>query len=302
MRLETAARTEKVERADISEAKLTETQDHLLVEEAINGSSAAFGVLFERYERRVLRVTWRVLRNHEDAEDAAQQAFEHAYVHLRGFQRQSRFSTWLTRIAINDALMLLRKRHPGYVSIDVSDAVEKEDMTVETHNAAITPEQLCEARELRDILSTAIGELKPILGKVVQLRELDELTTRQTAKALGLPVGTVKASAFRARRLLRRKLAERLGLSRPKPSTICLLNLETGVATGEKLPCRDPITATSARSRVTTEGRRSYDAAIDSRLVSHSAGTPSVDHVPSDSVCVVAGALSGDHKRRSICG
>jgi RNA polymerase sigma-70 factor (ECF subfamily) len=195
-----------VERADISEAKLTETQDHLLVEEAINGSAAAFGVLFDRYERRVLRVAWRVLRNHEDAEDAAQQAFEHAYVHLRGFQQQSRFSTWLTRIAINDALMLLRKRHPGCVSIDESEALEKEDMTVETHNAAIT----------RDILSTAIGELKPILGKVVQLRELDELTTRQTAKALGLPVGTVKASAFRARRLLRRKLAERLGLSRPK--------------------------------------------------------------------------------------
>jgi RNA polymerase sigma-70 factor, ECF subfamily len=215
MRLETAARTEKVERPDISEARLTETQDHLLVEEALNGSSAAFGALFERHQPRVLRVTWRVLRNQEDAEDAAQQAFEHAYVHLRGFHRQSRFSTWLTRIAINDALMLLRKQHPGYVSIDASEAVEKEDMTVETHNAAITPEQLCEARELRDILSTAIGELKPILGKVVQLRELDELTTRQTAKALGLPVGTVKASAFRARRLLRRKLAERLGLSRP---------------------------------------------------------------------------------------
>jgi DNA-directed RNA polymerase specialized sigma24 family protein len=115
MRVETAARTEMVERADISEAKLTETQDHLLVEEAINGSSAAFGVLFDRYERRVLRVAWRVLRNDEDAEDAAQQAFEHAYVHLRGFQRQSRFSTWLTRIAINDALMLLRKRRPGCV-------------------------------------------------------------------------------------------------------------------------------------------------------------------------------------------
>jgi len=216
MRLETAARTEKVERPDISEARLTETQDHVLVEEALNGSSAAFGVLFERHQLRVLRVTWRVLRNQEDAEDAAQQAFEHAYVHLSGFHRQSRFSTWLTRIAINDALMVLRKRRRGHVSMEESKVEENEDMPVETHNAAVTPEQLCEARELRDILSTAIGELKPILGKVVQLRELDELTTRQTAKALGLPVGTVKASAFRARRLLRRKLAERLGLSRPK--------------------------------------------------------------------------------------
>jgi RNA polymerase sigma-70 factor, ECF subfamily len=216
MRLETAARTEKVERPDISEARLTETQDHLLVEEALTGSSAAFGVLFERHQPRVLRVTWRVLRNHEDAEDAAQQAFEHAYVHLRGFQRQSRFSTWLTRIAINDALMLLRKRHPGHVSMEESKVEENEDMPVETHNAAVTPEQLCEARELREMLSSAIGELKPILGRVVQLRDLDELSARQTAKALELPIGTVKARTFRARRLLRRKLAERLGLSRPK--------------------------------------------------------------------------------------
>jgi len=216
MRVETAARTEMVERADISEAKLTEAQDHLLVEEAINGSSAAFGVLFERHQPRVLRVTWRVLGNREDAEDAAQQAFEHAYVHLRGFHRQSRFSTWLTRIAINDALMLLRKRRLGHVSLEESKAVENEDMPVESHITAVTPEQLCEARELREMLSSAIGELKPILGKVVQLRELNELSTRQTAKALELPIGTVKARTFRARRLLRRKLAERLGLSRPK--------------------------------------------------------------------------------------
>ena len=216
MQVETAARSEKVERVDISEAKLTETQDHLLVEEAINGSPKAFGVLFDRYESQILSITWRVLRNREDAEDAAQQAFEHAYVHLRGFHRQSRFSTWLTRIAINDALMLLRKRRPGHVSIEESKALENEDMPVETHNSTVTPEQLCEARELSEILSSAIGELKPILGKVVQLRELEELTTRQTAKALGLPSGTVKARTFRARRLLRRKLTERLGLSRPK--------------------------------------------------------------------------------------
>jgi RNA polymerase sigma-70 factor (ECF subfamily) len=216
MRLETAARTEKVERPDISEARLTETQDHVLVEEALNGSSAAFGVLFERHQLRVLRVTWRVLRNQEDAEDAAQQAFEHAYVHLSGFHRQSRFSTWLTRIAINDALMVLRKRRLGHVSMEESKVEENEDMPVETHNAAVTPEQLCEARELREMLSSAIGELKPILGKVVQLRDLDELSARQTAKALELPIGTVKARTFRARRLLRRKLAKRLGLSRPK--------------------------------------------------------------------------------------
>jgi RNA polymerase sigma-70 factor, ECF subfamily len=184
------------------------------VEEAISGSPTAFGVLFDRYERQILRITWRVLRNHEDAEDAAQQAFEDAYVHLKDFHRQSRFSTWLTRIAINDALMLLRKRRLGHVSIEEGKIVENEDIPVETHTAAPTPEQLCEAQELREVLTSAIGELKPILGQVIQLRELDELSTRQTAETLGLPVGAVKARTFRARRLLRRKLAERLGLSR----------------------------------------------------------------------------------------
>jgi RNA polymerase sigma-70 factor, ECF subfamily len=213
MRVETAGRTEKVSRAVVSEARLIETQDELLVEEAVNGSAAAFGVLFERYERRVLRVTWRVLRNREDAEDAAQQAFEHAYVYLRGFQRQSRFSTWLTRIATNDALMLLRKRRPDHVSIEESKFVENEAMTLESHNAKATPEELCVAQELHGILSVAIGELTPILWKVVQLRELGELTTGETAKSLGLPDGTIKARTFRARRLLRRKLYERFGLS-----------------------------------------------------------------------------------------
>lgn len=216
MRVEAVARTEKVQRANMSETQLPETQDHLLVEEAINGSPTAFGVLFDRYKRQIFRITWRVLRNHEDAEDAAQQAFEHAYVHLTSFRRQSRFSTWLTRIAINDALMLLRKRRLGHVPIEESKALENEDMLVETHNSTVTPEQLCEAQELREILSSAIGELKPILGNVVQLRELDEFSTRQTANALGLPIGTVKARTLRARRLLRRKLTERLGLSQPK--------------------------------------------------------------------------------------
>jgi RNA polymerase sigma-70 factor, ECF subfamily len=216
MREETAGRMGKVTTAQISEVGLNEMQDDLLLEEAINGSSAAFGVLFERYQPRVLRVTWRVLRNQEDAEDAAQQTFAHAYAHLRDFQRQSRFSTWLTRIAINDALMLLRKRRWDHVSTEESNFFENEAMTLEAHNRKATPEALYEARELHGILGSAIDELKPLLGKVIELRELAELSTGQTANALGLPIATVKARTFRARRLLRRKLTQRLQLARTK--------------------------------------------------------------------------------------
>ena len=78
----------------------------------------AFGALFERYEGKMFQVAMRVLRHHEDAEDAVQQAFKSAFVHLTSFQGQSRFSTWLTRIAINEALMLLRKRRPGHISLE----------------------------------------------------------------------------------------------------------------------------------------------------------------------------------------
>jgi RNA polymerase sigma-70 factor, ECF subfamily len=210
MQDETVGRMEKMRTAEISEAGLNGMQDDLVLEEALNGSSAAFGVLFERHQPRVLCVTRRVLRNQEDAEDATQQTFAHAYAHLRSFQRQSSFSTWLTRIAINDALMLLRKRRWDHVSIEESNVLENGAMTVEAHNPKATPEELYEARELHGILGSAIGELKPILGKVVELRELAELSTGQTAKALGLSIATVKARTLRARRLLRRKLTQRL--------------------------------------------------------------------------------------------
>lgn len=223
MRDETAGRIEKVKTAEISEAGPNEMQDDLLLEEALNGSPAAFGVLFERYQPRVLCVTRRILRNREDAEDATQQTFAHAYAHLGSFQRQSSFSTWLTRIAINDALMLLRKRRWDLVSIEASNVFENEGITLEAHEPRATPEELYEARELHGILGSAIGELRPILGKVVELRELGELSTEQTAKALGLSIAAVKARTFRARRLLRHKLTQRLQSTRTNQAGSLLL-------------------------------------------------------------------------------
>ena len=212
----------------LSEATLAEMQDELLVEEALNGSSAAFETLFERYQRRVFHVARRVLRNREDAEDAAQETFESAYVHLKSFKRQSRFSTWLTRIAINEALMTLRKRRLGEVSIEENKVVDDEGTAFEIEETGATPEEQCVAQELRSILSAAIGELKPILGRVVQLRKIEELTTAETAEALGVPDQTVKARTFRARRLLRKKLKQRLGVTGSKTVGSLFLESRTG--------------------------------------------------------------------------
>ncbi len=153
----------------------------------------------------------RILRNREDAEDAVQQAFKHAFVHLDSFQGDSRFSTWITRIAINEALQLVRKRRPGHTSLEASTP-EGTAKTIEIEDAAATPEETVNERELHGILNQAIGELRPIFRKVVQLYEIDELSSEKTARRMGLSNSTVKARALRARRLLRRKLAVRLGI------------------------------------------------------------------------------------------
>ena len=202
--------------------------DEEIVAEALQGSNEAFGILFERYEKRMFHVAVRVLRNREDAEDAVQQAFQSAFVHLNSFQGNSRFSTWLTRIAINEALMLLRKRRPVHMSLEGNTAVDEEEMMLEIKDAAATPEEQCGAQELHAIVIEAIGELKPILGTVVQLIDIGEKTTQETAKALGIPRGTIKARAFRARRLLRRKLTLRLGLTGSKPCGPLFLESRAG--------------------------------------------------------------------------
>jgi RNA polymerase sigma-70 factor, ECF subfamily len=188
-------------------ARPAKDPDESLVSDAISGSSGAFGVLFERYEQMIFRIAYRVLRNREDAEDAVQQAFALAFVHLHKFQGQSRFSTWRTRVAINEALILIRKRRPGHTSIERHGAVGAENMVLEIEDRAATPEQHCGQQQLHAFLVEAIRSLKPTLRSVVQLYEMEELSTNETGEILGLRRCTVKARVFRARSELRRKLA-----------------------------------------------------------------------------------------------
>jgi RNA polymerase sigma-70 factor, ECF subfamily len=189
----------------------TKDQDAQLVREAAGGSDAAFGILFQRYQSKMFHIANRILRNREDAEDAVQQAFKHAFTHLTSFHGDSRFSTWITRIAINEALQLVRKRRPGHTSLEASTP-EGTSKPLEIEDAAATPEESCTDKELHDVLHEAIGELQPISRKVVQLYEIGGLSSQNTARKLGLTNTTVKARAFRARRVLRRKLAIRLGI------------------------------------------------------------------------------------------
>jgi RNA polymerase sigma-70 factor (ECF subfamily) len=213
MQIELAEQTGTVQKGIVSPVSLRHQPDELLVAESLDGSSNAFGALFERYERKMFQVAMRVLRHHEDAEDAVQQAFKSAFVHLTSFQGQSRFSTWLTRITVNEALMLLRKRRPGHISLDGNASVQGEEVALEIEDRAATPEERCGEQELHGVLNEAIGELKPTYRDVVQLHEIEELTTGKTAEVLGLTGGTVKTRVFRARHALRRKLTERLGIS-----------------------------------------------------------------------------------------
>lgn len=189
----------------------SKVRDEILVAEVVRGNSAAFETLFQRYQQKMFHVALSRLQNAEDAEDAVQQTFQQAFVHLKSFQGQSRFSTWLTRIAINEALMLLRKRRPGHLSIEGHQSVDEETFALEIRDKAITPEEQYGQKELNNVLSGAINELRPILKTVVNLSEIGELSTTKTAETLGVRVGTVKARTFRARRLLRDKIAKRLG-------------------------------------------------------------------------------------------
>lgn len=180
--------------------------EHLLVSAAKQGQSGAFEELVNRYERKILRLTWNITGNREDAEDAMQEAFIKAYSHLSDFQGESRFYTWLVRIAANEALMKLRKRRPGEFSIDEPVSGEDDLMPRELDDWGPSPEQKYAQGELREILNQAVEKLEPEFRTVFVLRDVEELSSEETAQLLGLSVPAVKSRLLRARLKLRQRL------------------------------------------------------------------------------------------------
>jgi RNA polymerase sigma-70 factor (ECF subfamily) len=178
-----------------------------LVESARKGDAAAFAELVSRYERKIFRLARHITNNDEDAEDVLQESFMKAYSHLDTFQGQSKFYTWLVRIAVNEALMKLRKRKSDKtVSLDEPTDTGEDTVVREIAVWDEDPEQKYSQEELRKILDEAVESLKPAFRTVFVLRDIEELSTEETAESLGISVPAVKSRLLRARLQLREKL------------------------------------------------------------------------------------------------
>ena len=185
--------------AGLTSRPLAEESDWDLVVAAKNGEDLAFEILVKRYKARILSVAFRITRNREDAQDVVQQSFQKAFVHLQKFQGKSTFSTWLHRIAINEALMCLRKnRVSRTVSIEEVNPERDSVLSREICDASETPEETYIRMEKERILSFVIDGLPPILQRTVRLY-LDDLTIEEMGHCLGVRTPTAKARLFRGR-------------------------------------------------------------------------------------------------------
>ena len=182
-------------------------EETVLVDAARSGDIGAFETLVRRYDRNVFRIAQHITQNREDAEDVVQDAFLKAYQNLGQFQGQSKFYTWLVRIAVNEALMRLRRRRPERtVSIDEDVKTEEDSMPREIADWSPNPEQMYTQAELKDILGKTIQGLPPSFRTVFVLRDVEGLSTEETASALELSVPAVKSRLLRARLQLRERL------------------------------------------------------------------------------------------------
>src|SRR5512142_807440 len=185
------------------------SEELALVTAAKAGDMGAFEELVRRYDRNVFRIAQHITQNREDAEDVVQDAFLKAFQNLEQFQGQSKFYTWLVRIAVNEALMKLRKRRPErFVSLDEDVKTEEDAIPREIADWAPNPEQQYNQAELKDILGKTIQGLPPSFRTVFVLRDVEGLSTEETAEALGLSVPAVKSRLLRAPLQLRERMTK----------------------------------------------------------------------------------------------
>jgi RNA polymerase sigma-70 factor, ECF subfamily len=181
--------------------------DEQVVAEVLAGHTALFEVLMRRHNERVYRAARAIVRDEREAEDVMQQAYVNAYAHLRQFDGRAKFLTWLTRIAINEALARVRKA--GRLS-PLDDDEGSERMATEP---TPDPERIAFSAELRGLLEAAIDALPNSCRTVFMLRQVEGLSTAETAETLELSEDVVKTRLSRARAAVRRDLFERAGLA-----------------------------------------------------------------------------------------
>jgi RNA polymerase sigma-70 factor (ECF subfamily) len=178
--------------------------DEKLVAAAKIGHTAAFDELCRRHAEKIFHVAHRITRNREDSEDAVQESFLRAFIHLKGFDGRSRFSTWLTRVAINSALMSLRKNRT-LREIQMEESIESsEPWHQRVPDPAWNPEERCAEQERGRILREAIAKLRPGIPEAVEIHQLQECSLDETADSLGISVAAVKGRLFHARAALRK--------------------------------------------------------------------------------------------------
>jgi RNA polymerase sigma-70 factor (ECF subfamily) len=176
--------------------------DSALVTAAKRGNVQAFEEIVSRHKQKVLAVAQRITNNREDAEDVTQESFHKAFLHLDDFEEKSRFSTWLTRIAMNEAFMVLRRRRGCFEVLPVSPDDDVRSSPEVFVDQSPDPEESCWQRERTDLLTKAINRLGPKIRSTILLRDIEERSVAETANILGTSVAAVKARVFRGRREL----------------------------------------------------------------------------------------------------
>jgi RNA polymerase sigma-70 factor, ECF subfamily len=205
----------------------TQMNEDKLILAGQKGDSQAVEALFRRYQRPLFQTALRVLGNAEDAEDALQDGFLSAYRNLKRFEGRSQFSTWLTRIVINAALMRRRsaKARPA-VSLDETPREDELPAAERFADDGPNPEQVFESTEIREMINENLDELSPLLRTAFVLREVQGFSTGEAAKKLGVTENTLKARLWRARHQLAERLGQRLrrmkdGMSNGMPDAEC---------------------------------------------------------------------------------
>jgi RNA polymerase sigma-70 factor (ECF subfamily) len=187
------------------------SDDLELVQRALARDGAAFRIIMERNNRRLYRVARSILRNDSEAEDAVQEAYVNAFAHLDSFRGDSSLSTWLSRIAMNEALGRLRRERPS-VELDAIETQRTEAQIIQfPQSGASDPERTMAQREILQLVERAADNLPEIFRIVFVTRVIEGMSVEETAELLGLQPETVKTRLHRARRLVRDQLDEQIG-------------------------------------------------------------------------------------------
>jgi len=207
--------------------------DFVLVENVLAGERRSFEPLVRRHERRVFRVTLAILGNVEDAEEAMQDTFVKAFRHLDQFRKESRFTTWLTRIAINEAIQK-RSTRRNFVPLAQAENAEKNFTPRRYEPWKSNPEQLYGKQEIHRFVEEAIQSLPEIYREAFVLRDVEELSAEEAAEVLEISVPALKSRLLRARLMMREALAEKF----EEPPTLKTKIVHTAMDAGTAVAMR----------------------------------------------------------------